>query len=75
MTYTFTTNVYDNNTGEQVYAEYHNFREFKDGFIYYRGGATITLEIDLTKEAALKAIDNLILNGWTIDKPKTIYIN
>lgn len=74
MTYTFTLYINDYETGERVYAEYHNFRKVEGGYVYYRGGSNHLLEMALTEESAINSMDILMDNGWTCVNPKTINV-
>jgi hypothetical protein len=73
MTYTFSLYVIDQEN-DKIYAEYHNFRELADEFLYYRGGATHPLEIAISKQSAIDSMDKLFKAGWTCDSPKIIQL-
>jgi hypothetical protein len=74
MTYTFTLYVVDYESENRIYAEYHNFREYGAGYIYYRGGATHPIEIAVSKANAIASMNGLIAAGWTCDNPKIVEI-
>jgi hypothetical protein len=74
MTYTFTLQVYDTATNQTVYVEYHNFREFADEFIYYRGGSHHPLEITVPRQNAIDSMNKLFADGWTCENPKIVKI-
>ena len=74
MTHTFILHVVEPE-GKVVYQEYHNFKELEDSsFIYYRGGATHPLEINISKSAAIEAMNNLSKSGWTTTNSKIVTI-
>lgn len=74
MTYTFTLEIRNESTDQTVYSEYHNFREHNSGFTYYRGGSNDIIEIEVSKHYARQAMQSMIDNGWTCDKPKVLSI-
>jgi hypothetical protein len=75
MTHTFILHIYDTMDQRSLYSEYHNFKKFPDGtWVYYRGGATMELEIEMTEEAATKAMAKLTDSGWLPDRPKALEI-
>lgn len=73
--YTFTLQVLDNQTHNLLYTEYHNFKRYYDSWVYYRGGAVLPLEIELSELAALEAMSRLLRAGWTCDNPKVVEIS
>jgi hypothetical protein len=73
MTYTFTLYI-TNENGDRLYAEYHNFREVGNDYVYYRGGSNHPLEIDLTKQSAIASMNKLFAVGWNCNHPKFIEV-
>jgi hypothetical protein len=71
-TFVFTLHVINVETNQEIYSEYHNFKEVTGGFIYYRGGLSHPLEIEISRQNATDAMKKLVDSGWTCDNPKIL---